>query len=166
MGIVSEIINGGSAIASLFIDKSKDYHLIDIWGNYETFLKELNLPRTNLNAYIWTCETKSDTINYESEWKNKGYHLILIGRIGHIKYFKRFIKNFIEIFKYKKDLNFFARLYLAYKETKIHVRRAIWRLELDEFVKKIETGKEFIKDLFESEKIDRLYLYLYIEPKC
>ena len=52
MGIVSEIINGGSTIASLFIDKSKDYHLIDIWGNYETFLKELNLPRTNLNAYI------------------------------------------------------------------------------------------------------------------
>lgn len=160
MGIVSEIINGGSTIASLFIDKSKDYHLIDIWGNYETFLKELNLPRTNLNAYIWTCETKSDTINYESEWKNEGYHLFLIGRIGHIKYFKRFIKNFIEIFKYKNDLNFFTRLYLAYKETKIHVRRAIWRLELDEFVNKIETGKEFIKDLFESGKIDRLYLYI------
>ena len=165
MGIVSEIISGGSTIASLFIDKSKNYHLIDIWGNYDAFLKELNLPGTNLNAYIWTCETKSDTINYESEWKNEGYRLFLIGRIGHIKYFKRFIKNFIEILKNKKDLNFFARLYLAYKETKIHVRRAIWRLELDEFVKKIETGKEFIKDLFESGKIDRLYLYLYIEPK-
>lgn len=162
MGIVSEIINDGSAIASLFIDKSKYYHLIDIWGNYETFLKELNLPRTNLSAYIWICETKCDTINYENEWKNKGYHLFLIGRIGHIKYYKRCIKNFIEIFKYKKDLNFFTRLYLAYKETKVHVRRTIWRLELDKFVNKIETGKEFIKDLFESGKIDRLYLYLYI----
>jgi len=133
---------------------------IDIFGNYNNFIESLNNPQSELYTCVWICENSDKDISYE-EYKKLGMTIYIIGKIGYIKYIKEFFKFIFNFLRYRKDLNYGTRFYLSIIKCKHNVIRNKFQIEIDRFSKSQLNSMDRIQQLFETKKIDRLYLYKF-----
>ena len=135
-------------------------HTLDIFGNYNAFVSSLNNPQSDLYTYVWICENPQRGINYEA-YKKLGISIYLVGKIGFIKYIKEYYDFIISFIYDRKDLNFFTRLYLSIIKAKQKIIRNKFQVEINKFCKSEVNSLDRIEQLFDKEKIYRLYLYIF-----
>lgn len=153
-----------SIISNISIDDIKKYLNIDvtstlnIWGNYDTFFESQTDYQSELYTFIWICENNVNDLKY-SDYKSIGINVYIIGKIGYIKFTKRFISFICKFIYRRSDLNIFTRFYLAFIKAYQTIKRNQFQIEIDKFTNNQLNSNKRIFELFNTKQIDRLYLY-------
>ena len=134
--------------------KSKKSHICDVYGNYETFINNIEDKESTLSCII-------DCINMQSlkDLKESQFVYFLTGKKNYINYFLEVINTFLSYFWFRKDLDIITRIHMSYLYTIHHKHRVKFGTTIVKYLRRQEENNKKIKKKFDDKEIDLLYVY-------
>ena len=139
------------------IMNSRDSSILDIWGDYDTFISSQSSRFSDIRIALFNYSIYKNNLK-----KNKKYHnLYLVAKIGHIKLIRNIWHTFKKNMKTRRDLNLVTRIRLSLIKCKRIAHRDVFSLPILTYLENRDSANLLFINLFTKHCIDRIYLYKY-----
>ncbi|MDY4144778.1 MAG: hypothetical protein SOY54_00950 [Bacilli bacterium] len=126
--------------------------LVNIFGNFDLFKEDQQIIGNDL----WKIINISH-FNIDKEILSNYY---IECKVGYFKFIINWCKYFIGYWSKRKDLNTITGLYVAFLKTNRNVFRIKFYVDINAYIENMENYDNQIKELFITNKIDRIYIKL------
>ena len=136
-------------IQNIFI---KSNFLVNIFGNFDSFKENQQVIGNDL----WRIINISN-FNIDKEILSNYY---IECKVGYITFIINWFKWFNAYYNKRNDLNIISRLYITFLKTNRNVFRFKFYVDINYYIKNMEKYDNQIKELFNNNQIDRIYIKL------
>ena len=130
----------------------KSKFLVNIFGNFDSFKENQQITGNDLWKII--------NISYFNIDKEILSNYYIECKVGYITFIINWYNWFKIYYNKRNDLNIISRLYITFLKTNRNVFRFKFYVDINAYIKNMEKYDNQIKELFNTNQIDRIYIKL------